>query len=374
MLITYYTRLGIPENATQDDIREAYLRLSKEYDLSRVIYNLHNRDDEIGRFVKIHKAYIVLSDPQRRAKYDNDLWEYRTNAYLNSKKKCPTPPTTTWGSIIHEIKNNKYIFVIACEVIVASVILIILFPNSLRQSDSPIVITRVDSLSQVIPADIVPNKNNNTSSTTMTDERRKEISKILGLDTTKNTTQSKRRNFHTVVSSDVNKQPTTEKIIVYKVPEPKSLYEGNRLHTEYSPYIGRYNNYYDDSSLNSIKFNNGSQYDAIVFLIDDDYNIVIRHNYIRSGDCYTMAQLPEGRYKMKVYQGKNWNPEKAAHSSMPLGKFDNDEIFSLTTKRYDFEVPSSDSENYVEYSITLHKVIGGNTRTKTISRDEMFNM
>ncbi len=60
----FYKVLGVPETATEDQIRRAYRRLAKQ----------HHPDASPGsedRFKEISAAYDVLSDPARRKEYDD---------------------------------------------------------------------------------------------------------------------------------------------------------------------------------------------------------------------------------------------------------------------------------------------------------------
>ncbi len=63
----YYEILGVPRNATQEEIKRAYKKLIKKWhpDL-----NPDNREEAERRFKEIQEAYEVLSDPQKRAMYD----------------------------------------------------------------------------------------------------------------------------------------------------------------------------------------------------------------------------------------------------------------------------------------------------------------
>ncbi|KKD36869.1 DnaJ C-terminal domain-containing protein [Limnoraphis robusta] len=62
----YYAVLGIPKNASSDEIKKAYRRLARQYhpDL-----NPGNKEAE-QRFKDINEANEVLSDPDKRKKYD----------------------------------------------------------------------------------------------------------------------------------------------------------------------------------------------------------------------------------------------------------------------------------------------------------------
>ena len=61
----YYDVLGLPRNASPDDIKKAFRRLAMRYHPDR------NQDGGAeARFKEVNEAYEVLSDPDRRAMYD----------------------------------------------------------------------------------------------------------------------------------------------------------------------------------------------------------------------------------------------------------------------------------------------------------------
>jgi len=62
----YYEILGVPRNATQEEIKKAYRRLALKYHPDR---NPGDREAE-EKFKEAAEAYSVLGDPQKRATYD----------------------------------------------------------------------------------------------------------------------------------------------------------------------------------------------------------------------------------------------------------------------------------------------------------------
>jgi len=62
----YYKILGVPENASADQIKKDYRKLAIQYHPDK---NKGNKQAE-EKFKEISEAYYVLSDPKRRAEFD----------------------------------------------------------------------------------------------------------------------------------------------------------------------------------------------------------------------------------------------------------------------------------------------------------------
>ncbi|SEF74459.1 molecular chaperone DnaJ [Caloramator fervidus] len=62
----YYAILGVDRNATDEEIKKAFRKLALQYHPDR---NPGNKEAE-EKFKEINEAYQVLSDPQKRAQYD----------------------------------------------------------------------------------------------------------------------------------------------------------------------------------------------------------------------------------------------------------------------------------------------------------------
>jgi len=68
MTIDYYTTLGIPYDATPDEIRSAYFTLARTFHP-----DVNPAQDASGQFITVQKSYEILSDSQKRAAYDETL-------------------------------------------------------------------------------------------------------------------------------------------------------------------------------------------------------------------------------------------------------------------------------------------------------------
>lgn len=61
----YYEVLGIPKNATEQDIKKAFRQLAMKYHPDK-----NKAPDAEAKFKEINEAYEVLSDKEKRQKYD----------------------------------------------------------------------------------------------------------------------------------------------------------------------------------------------------------------------------------------------------------------------------------------------------------------
>jgi len=95
----YYTFLEVPSTATNNEIRRSYRRLARKYhpDLNQQALDKHIK--------LLNEAYAVLSDPAKRATYDQQrlLEEKRRKATQNALHRqqeqassTPQEPKMTW--------------------------------------------------------------------------------------------------------------------------------------------------------------------------------------------------------------------------------------------------------------------------------------
>lgn len=74
----YYEILGVDKNASQEEIKNAYRRVAKKYHPD---VNPDNKKDAEEKFKEAAEAYEVLSDPQKRAQYDQFGHEGMKNVF-----------------------------------------------------------------------------------------------------------------------------------------------------------------------------------------------------------------------------------------------------------------------------------------------------
>ena len=61
----YYEILGVPRDASPEDLKAAFRRLARQYHP-----DVNKSPDAEERFKEINEAYAVLSDSEKRATYD----------------------------------------------------------------------------------------------------------------------------------------------------------------------------------------------------------------------------------------------------------------------------------------------------------------
>lgn len=64
----YYSILGVPKTASQDDIKKAYRKLAAKHH--------PDRGGDTAKFQQLEEAYRTLGDDQKRAEYDNPMPQF----------------------------------------------------------------------------------------------------------------------------------------------------------------------------------------------------------------------------------------------------------------------------------------------------------
>lgn len=151
-------------------------------------------------------------------------------------------------------------------------------------------------------------------------------------------------------------------------PPVESEYKGNQLKDGASPLDGCFGKgiYSGNATLT---IDNGGSSDAIVCLYSVDESRTIRNEYVRKNSSFTMSNIAQGTYKIRVFYGNDWNPT-LTNSCGTKGNFESDVHFSEFDGTEYFE----DSERgYTTATITLYTVAGGNASSSSIDQSTFFN-
>jgi curved DNA-binding protein len=85
----YYKILGVSRDATQDQIKKAFRKLAVKYHPDK---NPGNKEAE-AMFKEITEAYEVLSDPEKRRRYDQlgESWKRTEGEKYDDCVQIPVP-------------------------------------------------------------------------------------------------------------------------------------------------------------------------------------------------------------------------------------------------------------------------------------------
>jgi len=148
----------------------------------------------------------------------------------------------------------------------------------------------------------------------------------------------------------------------------ESLYIGNQLQNGSSPFDDCFGKgIYSGNAI--LKIKNGASSDAIVCLYSISKSKTIRNEYVQKNTSFTMDNISQGSYKIKVFYGNNWNPE-LENPCGTIGFFESDVNFSEFDGTEYFE---DSYEGYTIASITLYTVEGGDATTSMISQSDFFS-
>jgi hypothetical protein len=114
-----------------------------------------------------------------------------------------------------------------------------------------------------------------------------------------------------------------------------------------------------------LSVSNRTNLDAVVRLYNRSTLETVRWFFVKADSSCTMTAIPEGDYVLAYASGLDWD--------------DSDDVFRWNPSYHEFEAGVSFTEQsdtdrirYQEFSVTLHPVVGGNARAKSISRSDFL--
>lgn len=93
MIKDYYYLLGLPRGAPLSDIKQAYRKLAAQYHPDKVAtLSAEAQQDATAKMTELNEAIEVLSEPDRRAEYDETIQYIPERKPKPPREAKPTPP------------------------------------------------------------------------------------------------------------------------------------------------------------------------------------------------------------------------------------------------------------------------------------------
>ncbi len=110
----------------------------------------------------------------------------------------------------------------------------------------------------------------------------------------------------------------------------------------------------------TLKVVNGTGYDAVIKLVDNNSGKTQRFVYVPKNQTVVLQQIGTCKCTLKFDLGRNWNPN-AQRFSQPYSFSQFKKVLSFTERR------TASGVEWMNYTITLHRIPGGNASTIPIS-------
>jgi hypothetical protein len=114
-----------------------------------------------------------------------------------------------------------------------------------------------------------------------------------------------------------------------------------------------------------LEVQNGTSEDAVLSLYDSANDEKAREVYVEARHSVRMKGIPKGAYQLAYSHGLDWISDDIFRCGDPdYAQFERE--FTFTEER------DQESVHYKTITVTLHPAVGGNVRTKRISRQEFL--
>ena len=187
---------------------------------------------------------------------------------------------------------------------------------------------------------------------------------IIASNENSSTTSNATPTINENTSTANNATPSTTTVFPLTVESP---YKDNQLEDGASPLTGCFGRgIYNGNATLTIK--NGGNSEAIICLFSITEDRTIRNEYVQKNSTFTMNNIEQGEYKIRVLYGNDWNPN-LENSCGTKGNFESNVHFSEFDGTEFFE----DSESgYTKATITLYTIEGGNASSSAIDQTKFF--
>lgn len=356
-LKNYYIILAVPPTASTEEIKKAFRKLAFQYHPDKNPGNVAAEE----KFKEIQEAYEVLSDPVKRRSYDYSFRNrergsssnFRKSGWREEEQRKVSPEfiykvvfefrkkvERTHHEKIPEMRilqqllkllDNKFmnLLVEARERSVNHAIVkeILLLCRYLSAKESAQICNRLQKLA-VNDAELAQ-----TIHIFQYKKKRKELRQalIIGGSILIMVIFSGYSYFSFKAQKRREAQRSAIYQILFYVPEPTtvvtdsamlarkarhddSLYVGLpwrsvRYETGATPPCDKISPAFDNTITNKLEISVGNQIDAVIKLVKQGTDTCIRMVYIRSGEKFTMTNIPEGMYHLDMAYGREWKEQ-----------------------------------------------------------------
>lgn len=183
----------------------------------------------------------------------------------------------------------------------------------------------------------------------------------------KNNENSTYVNSESLNGTTPNEENLTSETTNDDTPPIESKFKGNQLQDGASPLTNCFGKgIYGGNATLTIK--NGGNSDAIICLYSIYDDRTIRNEYVQKNSSFTMSNIAQGDYKIRVFYGNDWNPN-LENSCGTSGNFESDVNFSEFDGTQYFQ---DSGGQYSTLTITLYSVEGGNASSSVIDQSQFF--
>jgi hypothetical protein len=115
-----------------------------------------------------------------------------------------------------------------------------------------------------------------------------------------------------------------------------------------------------------LEVQNGTSEDAVLSLYDSSTDETARDVYVQARHSVRMNGIPEGNYRLAYTAGLDWDGRDAFRCDPDYAQFERDFVYT--------EEKNHENVQYHSITVTLQPVIGGNVRTRRISKEEFLKV
>lgn len=316
----YYILLEVRSTATTEEIKIAYRILAKKYHPDK---NIGNKASE-EYFKEIQQAYAILSNPEKRKKYD---LKFSQGTKTQTQQRTSSSGTQYAGNAYQYAQQQAQ----AKQQTRSA---------SQKQQPSP---DWTESWQILVSVG---------------------ISLVL---------------LYFIISYSTGNPNTANQGSVKKPAEFKSEQEIpsqpaiNNFDSPYTAFFGE--EISDSESKNNISIYNSDYSEAVVCLVENNPpHRTIRNQYMNSGTMFKMNAIPNGEYFLKIYYGIDWDPEKIFLNRSAKGGFKKENGFVELNTGNDIlkmkQEKTGTSDSYSSFEIRINPEDNG--KVKRISAEEFF--